>query len=265
MPRVDKDVFIYGTLAAQAFNEAQKPDSQLEATGAAPEDAGTVPPAMVCGQCGDSFTPGVDSDAGYGCCGVCVRAGSSPFSEITELELQNLGSQQTVDQLTRAFDEVDATGASVGAFGSPGMNALVERYRQKVRQPEDAGATALSEGPRTRTGAPPALLDAPCLWCNYNGPGYWSRNTHDAACPWHGISGSTDRWMALADVIRERRSQPSPPRVLSREAVEALLRPKEARNASWNAALHAVLRLFPADAPAQDEPASLAREGAQTT
>jgi hypothetical protein len=51
-------------------------------------------------------------------------------SEITELDLQNSGSQQTVEQLTRAFDEVDAEGAMHGAFGSEGMNKLVERYRR---------------------------------------------------------------------------------------------------------------------------------------
>jgi hypothetical protein len=56
-----------------------------------------------------------------------------PMSEITELDLQNSGSQQTVEQLARAFDEVDAEGAMRGAFGSEGMNALVERYRRRVQ------------------------------------------------------------------------------------------------------------------------------------
>lgn len=51
------------------------------------------------------------------------------YSELRELDLQNAGSQATVSQLTKAFDEIDATGAWSGRFGSDDMSALADRYR----------------------------------------------------------------------------------------------------------------------------------------
>ena len=37
------------------------------------------------------------------------------------------------------------------------------------------------------------LFAAPCLWCNYNGPGYLQTGTHEPWCPWHGIGGEIER------------------------------------------------------------------------
>lgn len=37
------------------------------------------------------------------------------------------------------------------------------------------------------------LLDAPCLWCDYKGEGYWQTGTHAALCPLHAIGGDRDR------------------------------------------------------------------------
>ncbi len=31
------------------------------------------------------------------------------------------------------------------------------------------------------------ILDAPCVFCGYNGPGYWQTGTHAKDCPWHDI------------------------------------------------------------------------------
>jgi hypothetical protein len=38
-----------------------------------------------------------------------------------------------------------------------------------------------------------SLLDAPCLWCAYNGIGYWRAKTHGAACPWHNVGSFDER------------------------------------------------------------------------
>jgi hypothetical protein len=41
------------------------------------------------------------------------------------------------------------------------------------------------------------LLSAPCLWCGYNGSGYWQEGSHDQACPWHKIGGVGEREQVL--------------------------------------------------------------------
>jgi hypothetical protein len=38
-----------------------------------------------------------------------------------------------------------------------------------------------------------ALLDAPCLFCGYNGAGYWQSGTHAKDCRWHSVGGFDDR------------------------------------------------------------------------
>lgn len=37
------------------------------------------------------------------------------------------------------------------------------------------------------------LLEAPCCFCGYSGPGYYQKNTHTPNCPWHTIGGLGDR------------------------------------------------------------------------
>ena len=52
-----------------------------------------------------------------------------------------------------------------------------------------------------------ALLQAPCLWCEYNGAGYWQPDTHDSWCPWNKIGGEkerTEHCRALAKDIRTK-------------------------------------------------------------
>jgi len=41
------------------------------------------------------------------------------------------------------------------------------------------------------------LLASPCLWCGYNGPNYWSINSHKPGCPWHGVGGIDPRMAAM--------------------------------------------------------------------
>ena len=43
------------------------------------------------------------------------------------------------------------------------------------------------------------LLDAPCLWCGYNGRGYYQVGTHDKSCIWHTVGGRNERLDRLAN------------------------------------------------------------------
>lgn len=45
------------------------------------------------------------------------------------------------------------------------------------------------------------LLAAPCIWCRYNGAGYWQRDTHAESCPWHGVGGAEDRRRRLPTLL----------------------------------------------------------------
>ena len=42
------------------------------------------------------------------------------------------------------------------------------------------------------------IEDAPCVFCGYNGRGYYQVGTHDVCCPWHRLGGSKER----SDVFR---------------------------------------------------------------
>jgi len=65
--------------------------------------------------------------------------------------------------------------------------------------PEEIRSAALLEAGRriVETAASPYeaehLLDSPCLWCGYNGAGYWQQGTHAENCPWHEVGGTTER------------------------------------------------------------------------
>ena len=37
------------------------------------------------------------------------------------------------------------------------------------------------------------LLDAPCIFCGYNGQGYYQAHTHDQNCPFYEIGGADER------------------------------------------------------------------------
>lgn len=45
------------------------------------------------------------------------------------------------------------------------------------------------------------ILDAPCRWCGYNGPGYYQAGTHDKTCPWHRVGGQAERKEALDQIL----------------------------------------------------------------
>jgi hypothetical protein len=42
-----------------------------------------------------------------------------------------------------------------------------------------------------------AMLDAPCVFCGYNGAGYWQSGTHAKDCRWYSVGGYVDRHKAL--------------------------------------------------------------------
>ena len=41
------------------------------------------------------------------------------------------------------------------------------------------------------------ILGAPCLFCKYNGPRFYSAHTHKKECPFYEIGGSAERKHAL--------------------------------------------------------------------
>jgi len=45
------------------------------------------------------------------------------------------------------------------------------------------------------------LLAAPCLFCGYNGAGYWQRGTHHKRCPWHHVGGECERAEKLPRMV----------------------------------------------------------------
>lgn len=45
------------------------------------------------------------------------------------------------------------------------------------------------------------LLNAPCIFCGYNGDGYYQSGTHSKDCPWHNVGGDSERYGALPGVI----------------------------------------------------------------
>jgi hypothetical protein len=42
-----------------------------------------------------------------------------------------------------------------------------------------------------------AMLDSPCIFCGYNGAGYWQSGTHAEHCRWHTVGGYDDRHKSL--------------------------------------------------------------------
>lgn len=55
---------------------------------------------------------------------------------------------------------------------------------------QEAGRSSLHE-----------VLDARCVFCGYNGAGYWQPFTHPKPCPWHDIGGMDQRIRELRRII----------------------------------------------------------------
>jgi len=52
-----------------------------------------------------------------------------------------------------------------------------------------------------------ALLDAPCSFCNYNGPGYYQAKTHSKSCVWYHVGGHDERIKYFIKAIKRHRVQ----------------------------------------------------------
>lgn len=63
------------------------------------------------------------------------------------------------------------------------------------------------------------LLQAPCLFCQYNGQGYWQSGSHPASCPWSTVGGIDSRYklfrQTLGLVMRNRMFQVLKQQVIS--------------------------------------------------
>jgi hypothetical protein len=46
------------------------------------------------------------------------------------------------------------------------------------------------------------MLRAPCVFCGYEGQGYWQEGTHDEACPWRDVGGEIHRQERVVGVVR---------------------------------------------------------------
>lgn len=47
------------------------------------------------------------------------------------------------------------------------------------------------------------LLESPCCFCGYNGPGYYQPKTHEIHCPWYFIGGLEERMKGLISMARK--------------------------------------------------------------
>lgn len=73
------------------------------------------------------------------------------------------------------------------------VDAFEERAYQRGRR-----AALLEAAQRVGLGDCNSLLDAPCLWCGYNGSGYYQAGTHDQSCIWRDVGGERERIDRLA-------------------------------------------------------------------
>lgn len=69
------------------------------------------------------------------------------------------------------------------------------------------------------------MLDAPCVWCAYDGVGYWQEGTHAESCPWHNVGGLAERLALVADAVAARL------KTLAREREERELEAQQFRKA----------------------------------
>ena len=48
------------------------------------------------------------------------------------------------------------------------------------------------------------ILNAPCVFCNYSGPRYWSALSHDINCPFCRVSGKNNRRKTFKNAVRKQ-------------------------------------------------------------
>lgn len=116
------------------------------------------------------------------------------------------------------------------------------------------------------------LLQAPCMFCDYNGASYWQSGSHKGDCPWFTVGGINDRIAGLENALRTalsaqeaREAWKSEDAVTSplplREAAERLL--EDFDNGGWEIAEIIDHDLRPALAAPSGEPEPRLREAAR--
>ena len=86
-------------------------------------------------------------------------------------------------------------------YYSLGPTNLIDLIAESLQETRRAALLEVSR--RLLPNAQSAMLDAPCLWCGYNGEGYWQPTTHELTCPWHNVGGRFDRVVALERLAQE--------------------------------------------------------------
>lgn len=111
----------------------------------------------------------------------------------------------------------------------PGVHG-VEADEHAEAEPSRGGEPAIVERLATllsRVGHS-EMLNAPCIFCGYDGRGYWQARTHGGDCPWHSVGSYTERASALAGLVASRIDRPTPaasvPSERERERWRELLR-----------------------------------------
>ncbi len=54
------------------------------------------------------------------------------------------------------------------------------------------------------------ITEAPCIFCGYNGAGYYQKHTHGKHCPYYEIGGNEERKDALPDIIKRHYNKAVP-------------------------------------------------------
>ena len=72
-----------------------------------------------------------------------------------------------------------------------------------------------------------------CIFCGYNGEGYWQRGTHDARCPWVNVGGEEDRAREFWATVRATWKR----MIAADDRVSAVVADRDAANCRLTAAL----------------------------
>ena len=48
-----------------------------------------------------------------------------------------------------------------------------------------------------------SVFSSPCIFCNYNGEGYWQTKTHNKDCPCFDVGSLEDRELLLGDSVKQ--------------------------------------------------------------
>ena len=84
----------------------------------------------------------------------------------------------------------------MGLYGHPAASQFVGDIIAALTTARQEALREAAE--RLGVGDSNGLLAAPCLWCGYNGEGYYQAGTHGQLCPWNTIGGCDERLDRLA-------------------------------------------------------------------